>query len=250
MSSSDRPLFEVSKVETPEQVDIDLPLAGIGTRGLAYLLDLVFQLIPLMVLATALYVILPEDARPSGVFDSDHRPGPRRLNPLAGAIFSMIVFVTNFGYFVIFELRWRGQSPGKRTLGLRVMRDGGYAIDGRCALVRNLLRAVDILPFAYLLGMVTLFIGRQGKRVGDYAAGTIVVSERRDRARRWPEAPAPRAAERLSLEERALVEQFLLRRASLGVQARARLARELATRLSRRLGQPPPADAEQFLERV
>lgn len=249
MSPPDQPLFEVSKVETPEQVDIDLPLAGIGTRGLAYLLDLTFQLVPLLLLATALYVLLPEEARPSAVFDSSGRRG-LRLNHLALALLSLIVFATNFGYFVIFELRWRGQSPGKRTLGLRVMRDGGYAIDGRAALVRNLLRAVDILPTAYLLGMVTVFMGRQGKRVGDYAAGTIVISERRGRAGRLAEARGPRPAGHLSLEERALVEQFLLRRAGLGAQARARLARELATRISQRLGQPSPADAEQFLERV
>lgn len=250
MSPSDQPLFEVSKVETPEQVDIDLPLAGIGTRGLAYLLDLAFQTVPLLVLAIAMYVLLPEDARPSELFDSDDRHGTRQLNHLALAFISVLVFVTNSGYFVIFELRWRGQSPGKRALGLRVMRDGGYAIDGRAALVRNLLRAVDILPTAYLLGMVTLFTGRQGKRVGDYAAGTIVISERRSRANRSSEAQAPRPPGRLSTEERALVEQFLLRRASLGAEARARLARELATRISHRLGQPPPGDAEQFLERV
>ena len=248
VSGSDQPLFEVSKIETPEQVEIALPLAGIGTRGLAYLLDLAVQLVPLVILAFALYVVLPEEARPSSMLDDEGR-GPW-LNQLVLALVSVLVFVVNFGYFAVFELRWRGQSPGKRALGLRVMRDGGYAIDARAALVRNLLRAVDILPTSYLLGMVALFVGRHGKRVGDYAAGTIVVSEGRARAGASREAAAARPLGLLSPAERALVDQFLARRATLDGPARARLARELATRICRRLYQLPPHDPELFLEHI
>lgn len=255
MSLPEQPLFEVSRIETPEQIEIDLPLAGVGTRGLAYAVDLALQLVPLVFLAVFAYVLLPAESRPSDLFVE--RTGRRgyELDRLALAFISVVVFVMNFGYFALFELWWRGQTPGKRALGLRVLRDGGYPIDGRAALVRNLLRVVDIFPTAYLVGAVALFAGRQGKRVGDYAAGTIVVKQRSAPfALAAAEAQSPGSAEPraglLSPDERRLVEQFLGRRHELSPRARARLAAQLAAPIASRLGHAAPAQPEQYLERV
>jgi uncharacterized RDD family membrane protein YckC len=99
------------------------------------------------------------------------------MSPLGAAIVSLVLFTVNFFYFAAFETLWKGQTPGKRKLRLRVVRDGGHPIDGRSALVRNFLRTVDILPTFYLVGIVALFLSRDGKRVGDLAAGTLVVRE-------------------------------------------------------------------------
>jgi uncharacterized RDD family membrane protein YckC len=254
VSLHEQPLFEVSRIETPEQLEIDLPLAGVGTRGLAYALDLLVQLVPLLFLAIIAYVLLPPESRPSELFVE----GPRRgrgyeLDRFALAFISVIVFVMNFGYFALFELWWRGQTPGKRALGLRVLRDGGYPIDARAALVRNLLRMVDMLPTSYLLGIVTMLAGRQGKRVGDYAAGTIVVLQRRvtepSQALPPPGSTEPRSSV-LTRDERRLVDEFLARRPQLSSAARARVAGALAARIAGRLGHANPADPERYLERL
>lgn len=240
-------LHEVSRIETPEQIVLELPLAGVGSRALSYFIDFLWQLVPIAAAAFLAYELLPVDARPSPAFEEDPATGVR-LPLLALAFVNAVVFLVNFGYFAVFEVIWRGQSPGKRTVGLRVVRDGGYPIDGRAALVRNLLRVVDFLPALYFLGIASLFTGRKGKRIGDYAAGTIVVKERR------PEPGTPRPLARagsggpLSPAERSLVEEFLARRSGLSPDARARVGRGLADRLAGRLGRSSPSEPERFLE--
>ena len=115
------------------------------------------------------------------------------LETLPLAILSLTIFAVNFGYFALFETFWRGQSPGKHWVGLRVVKDGGFALDGRAALVRNLLRIVDFLPAFYVAGMTSIFLTRSGKRIGDYAAGTIVVRERKVGNLALVAAPSPDA---------------------------------------------------------
>ncbi len=239
------PLHEVSTIETPEQIELELPLAGVGSRGLAYVVDLLWQTVPIIAAGFLAFAVLPEEARPDGFIENDEEGQPR-MPLLALAFMSAVIFFVNFGYFALFEVLWKGQSPGKRSLGLRVIREGGYPIDGRSALVRNLLRVVDFLPAFYVVGIATLFIGRKGKRVGDYAAGTLVVKERRDvrpSVIRTKENAGP-----LSEAEASLVEEFLARRAELAGDARARVGRALANRLAGRLGKPPPDHPERFLQ--
>jgi uncharacterized RDD family membrane protein YckC len=239
------PLHEVSTIETPEQITVDLPLAGVGSRSLAYLVDLGWQSLPIIAAAITAYVFLPSEAKPDR-FVEPRTDGGSPIPLAAVAFVSAVIFFVNFGYFALFEVLWKGQSPGKRFLGLRVVRDGGYPIDGRAALVRNLLRVVDFLPALYLVGIVTLFASRKGKRVGDYAAGTFVVKERMPGEVMAPVWPGGTGA--LSAAERSVVAEFLVRRNDLTYQARARVGRALANRLAERLGQTPPVDAEHFLE--
>ena len=83
-----------------------------------------------------------------------------------------------WGYYVFFEMLWNGQSPGKRWVGLRVIRTDGTPITLSEALIRNLVRIVDFLPATYGVGIITMFIDKQSRRLGDLAAGTLVVQDR------------------------------------------------------------------------
>ena len=167
------PLHEVSSIETPEQIEVHLPLAGVGSRAWAYSIDLLVQFIPILVAFLALAALFPDHDK----FVETNEAGVPSLSLVFQALVSLSVFMVNFGYFALFETIWQGQTPGKRSVGLRVVKDGGYPLDGRTALLRNFLRVVDFLPGSYVLGSTLIFVGRQGKRAGDYAAGTVVIHD-------------------------------------------------------------------------
>ena len=245
-------LDDVATVETPEQIELALPLAGVGSRALAFILDFAIQLVPIII-ALAL-VLAANSITLLNTADKNQPPNDVRPSVMAAAAFSIIVFVTNFLYFTFFDLVWRGQSPGKRALKLRVVRDGGLAIDARSSLIRNLVRTVDMLPGFYVLGMVSIFMWREHKRVGDMAAGTLVIRDLGDAVGDLSEMLAPRSAglarapaapSGLSASDRALVHDFLERRDRLPPEARARVSRQIADQLAARYGVDPrlPADA-------
>jgi uncharacterized RDD family membrane protein YckC len=245
------PLYDAEQVETPEQIEISLPLAGIGTRAAAYLIDFLWQLVPLIAVLIALFVLTKSRSSDVFVVGTDAKGQPH-MSTLGKAIFSLTLFAMNFGYFAFLETLWRGQTPGKRAMGLRVMRDGGFPLDGRGALVRNLLRIVDFLPMFYVLGMTSAFLSSRGKRIGDYAAGTFVVREGRSAesqrvAARDEDIPWQPESQ-LSPAERALVDDFLNRRHGIANEMRDQLAQALASRLAVRLGEPNPTHPEAFLE--
>jgi hypothetical protein len=174
---------------------------------------------------------------------------------IAVALIVVIVFVVLFGYFIVFEAMWNGQTPGKKLLGLRVVRDGGYPIDFGASLIRNLIRVGEWLIGYYILAAISALISPENKRLGDLAAGTIVV---RDSRLATPRNPAQRRDEPiyaptayLSSEERALIKRFLERRDALSADRRSELAAQLAARVRSRL--PPELarlDNESLLERL
>lgn len=145
-------------------------------------------------------------------------------------------FLLFWGYFVACELLMQGQSPGKRLLGLRVVGRDGAAVDPVSSMIRNLLRCADFLPGMYGVGVIAMLVSARSQRVGDLAAGTVVVREARQRAApaRWPEA--------LSAEDVALVEAWIHRAPHLLPERRLALARDLARWLRR----DHPALAEQL----
>src|SRR4029079_4673215 len=98
---------------------------------------------------------------------------------LLAALGSLLAFAILWGYYIAFELLWNGQSPGKRAIGLRVVREGGRPITFVGSAVRNLIRIVDFLPALYGIGVVVMFVDRRSRRLGDLAGGTLVVKERR-----------------------------------------------------------------------
>ena len=229
------------RISTPEGVDVELTLAGIGSRFIAALLDLLMQGSVLLAAAFALGVL------------GGNGTG------LAQAAFSIIFFLVFFGYDVLFEVRSRGRTLGKRWTGLRVVRTGGRPITFVWSCVRNVVRVVDILPAFYALGMLSIFVTARNQRLGDLAAGTLVVRERPGGLRGRPAAEAPAATRAsdgwdvsaVSARDVGTVRQFLGRRGALEARARAELARELERRLRPRVaGAPEHLEPEEFLERL
>ena len=226
-------------IATPEGVELELILAGVGSRFAATLLDVVVQLGAIFALAIVL--------------------GPLGSNGYVIAVYLVAVFLILFAYDIVLETWNRGRSIGKLAAGLRVVRVGGDAEGFLTAAVRNFLRIVDFLPAFYVVGVVSILATRQNQRLGDLAAGTLVVRERRPAV--TPAAtyfPPPAAAPYLewdvssvSPEDVATLRQFLERRVSLSPGARAHLATDLAARVRPKVvGAPDGWHPESFLEGV
>src|SRR5262249_2399878 len=147
---------------------------------------------------------------------------------------AIAAFVVVYGYLAAFEALWAGQTPGKRVVGIRVIALSGQPITTFDALVRNLLRIVDWLPFLYAVGVLSIFFTSRHQRLGDIVAGTVVVHEQETRS---TVVPTPHAvtsrlgARRLSVEEVELIQAFLARRDDLPYDMRLRAARQIAQRI-------------------
>lgn len=250
-------------LETPERVALSYDVAGLGSRFLPALVDMIVQ----TVLAIIIFFLgtLGLGTVFAGVGDAlgiDDELGP----VLAVAITLLLGFAIFGGYFVFFETLWHGQSPGKRLFGLRVIKEGGYPIGFSEALIRNLVRLVDFLPAYYMIGVTAMLIDGRARRLGDLAAGTIVVKERRGVTLASLRAPAgPSVASdaestdvvgipnlrRLTAAEQSLLREYLARRPSLAGPAARSLATTLATSLARRLDHDLAGeDPELFLARL
>ena len=149
-------------VSTPERVSFQYPVAGLGSRFLAQVID--------MAVLVAIFVVLLLGANALGAATGDRR--------LALLIVLLVSFVLLFGYFWALEAIWSGQTLGKRALRLRVVGDQGEPLRFSQAAIRNLVRIVDFLPVGYAIGIITIFSNVRNKRLGDLAAGTLVVRER------------------------------------------------------------------------
>lgn len=151
-------------VETPEIVDLAYDVAGLGSRCLAALIDSLLLLLIEAGLGLALFLI-------GGQLVGDD------AESLLLAAWALLSSAALWGYYLAFELAWAGQTPGKRALGLRTVREGGRPLSAAASAVRNLVRIIDFLPFGYGLGALTMFADRRTRRLGDLAAGTLVVRE-------------------------------------------------------------------------
>jgi uncharacterized RDD family membrane protein YckC len=239
-------------IETPEQTSIEFPLAGIGSRFLAVLIDTLIQIAVLIVLGL-IFVGLGFSLSATGFGQSS------TAAVWISAILIFVYFLLMYGYFMLFESIWNGQTPGKRLTHLRVIKDSGQPITAIDAVARNLLRLVDQLPFAYGIGVLCAWISPQSKRLGDYVAGTVVVHEKpfETVAPQW-DAPAQSAthqygANRLTPEEFALVETFLSRRSALEAGVRYDTAASIVRRIESKLTPPPEGgkpSAEKLLEEL
>jgi uncharacterized RDD family membrane protein YckC len=151
-------------IETPEAVAFRLDLAGIGSRGFAFALDVFVVVLVLAAEFLLMLAVVWALAEFTGFFSM-----------WVLAVYSVVAFLTMWGYFIYGEVRRDGRTWGKRLTGLRVVRDDGARVGFLDSAIRNLLRLVDWLPAFFGVGMVSMFLSSKGKRVGDYAAGTIVV---------------------------------------------------------------------------
>jgi uncharacterized RDD family membrane protein YckC len=230
---------------TPENVEVTYELAGVATRILAGVLDALLQSLAI----TAMVVLLI--ALRAGI-------GPALDNWLVAAGV-LLTFVIAIGYFLFFEARWNGQTPGKKALGTRVMKDAGFPIDFRAAAVRNLVRLADLLPGIPAVGIASIFFSTEYKRLGDYAAGTVVIRERPRSIPSFDRAAVPAVSATVTAGGSALprpdelyaIRHFLDRRPMLAPEARAAYARRLALAFGRLLGYPldqVAAGPEAFLQ--
>jgi len=232
-------------VLTPERVSLQYDIAGIGSRGAAALVDSLIQSIALIVVVVALSA---GSVAGSAFLSFGDGPG---AGTLFLALFILAVFAITNGYFMLFEILWNGQTPGKRMLGIRVIRENGYPMRPIDAVIRNLVRIVDWLPGAYGIGVVTMLLNKRAKRLGDFASGTIVVREgSRGAAAFVLSGVSEPAGVRLSNADATLVRDFLVRRASMDPHARADLAARLCAILVQRYSLTIDGESEPFLERL
>ncbi len=173
-------------IETPERVQLEFSLASIGNRFLAVAIDHFIQYFAIFIV---LWFIMSL-AGPDGATDNAERFFSEMPN-WTKAVLILAMFLIFAGYFIVFEWWWNGQTPGKRLLKLRVIRDDGRPITLWEAIARNLLRICDAAPGfiipIYSIGLVTIFLNDRDQRVGDIFAGTVVVRERTDEAPTFPE---------------------------------------------------------------
>jgi len=221
-------LDNTTDVETPERIRFRHHVAGPARRGLAYLLDVVVRGI---VLALTGLLVMGTSA-----FATDN-------GKASAGLWLLMLFVLEWGWNVLFETFWRGQTPGKRMLRLRVVRDG-YPVGFIDSVLRNLLRAADFLPLGYLLGLLVMAGDRRFRRLGDRIAGTMVVIESESAALAPVVLSPPATALELaalphrpplSPEEREAIELYL-RRTNLSNERRFELAELVAPALAKRVG--------------
>lgn len=236
-------------VDSPEGVTFRYELASLTDRAKAYGMDLLIRIGVMLVLGVAMLMSL----------------GPARLAGVG--LWLILYFVIEWGYYVFFEVIWNGQSPGKRIFDLRVVKVGGQPIGFFESVLRNLLRAADGVPplsvvGSYAAGSIAMVVTKRFQRLGDLAAGTVVILERRS----WyagvaapgrfvsstlaPTDAASLRGVRLSNREKQLLADFIERHDRLHPERREELAAILAGPYAQRLGLSLNGDATSFLLRL
>jgi len=257
-------------IETPEQVELRFPIAGIGSRFLALMTDSLLQGAAIFALILGFVLLVSAVPKTLGSTASSATAGKW----IVAAIF-LFYFLLYWGYYSLFEAFWNGQTPGKRLLKIRVIKDSGRQITLFEALARNLLRVVDMLPSFYLIGVITMLCNREQKRLGDLVAGTIVVHERTEEqplmshnSRTFTSALYPQPLEmarepvsmllpadgvaRLDAGDLNVIDTFFSRALDLDLDKRAEIAGRIADRMSVKMQVPLPVDVapERVLESI
>ena len=240
-----------------------MPLAGIGSRFIALLVDYLIWFAGLLVLAIVFSFVLPGISAFS-----------RLSAQWATAVYIFAIFLFNWGYFTLFEAFWNGRTPGKRVARIRVIQRTGRAIGLFESMARNLVRYVDQIPFFYAVGVIAMFATKQHQRLGDLAAGTLVVVDREVESPLWgesgsrtitaqifaPSAPIPEphvaltlpatGIAKLSPADLEVMEGFFARRLDMTLGTRRALAQRIASAIQAKSGleTPPGASVETFLE--
>ena len=222
------PLDTVAEIETPEHIRFRYQLAGPARRMLAYGIDLLIRgiIVTLLVIVASLSSLVAADGFSNGAI-------------------LLILFAVEWGYYVLWESLWSGRTPGKRSMHLRVLKEGGYPTGFLDIALRNLLRAADFLPMAYSVGLVVMGLDPRFRRLGDMVAGTIVIVEDPGRIGQGLKiSPPPTAAELAALPARPdlgtadieALDLFLRRVGTLHPAREQELADIVAPVYARRLG--------------
>lgn len=235
------------RIATPEGVELDIGLAGVGSRLAARLIDFLIEGAIIIGLLIAL-----------GLTSGDGETSEAVTAILA----IVIVFAVFWGYNVAFEAFNAGRTPGKKALGLRVVGDIGEPETFSMAATRNLLRVVDELMTLGLAGTIAIIASKDNQRLGDMAAGTLVVKERSAAAKSFEASATFASLDKLEAarhwdlgavtpQEHVVVRRFLERRFAIDPRARADLAHQIAVALRPKVaGSADVGPDEQFLELV
>ncbi len=242
-----------------------MPLAGIGSRFIAIVIDYLIWGAAFLILGLMAAIIVP----------ALHVFGGVSANWAVG-ILVLIVFLMQWGYFTLFEAFGNGRTPGKHVARIRVIHQSGRGVNFVEALARNLVRIIDYLPGFYAVGIVAMFLSRRHQRLGDMVAGTLVVRDREIEAPNWSGTatrtitgpalavdspipaphlgivlPAPQLA-KLSASDLEVLEGFFARRLDMDLTTRGALARRIASALCAKSGLavPPDISVETFLEAI
>ena len=240
-----------------------MPLAGIGSRFIALLVDTLIWAAGLLLLGLMFWAVSPAVEAFSQI-----------SYQWQVAIWFFVLFLLNWGYFTLFEALCNGRTPGKRVAKIRVIQCSGRPIGFFESLARNLVRYVDQIPFFYAVGVIVMFATRQHQRLGDLAAGTLVVRDTEPQTAAWndspnrtftaqiftipPPSPEPHtllslpAADvaRLSSADLEVLEGFFARRLDMSLATRQMLAERIAAAICAKSGLelPPGVSTETFLE--
>jgi uncharacterized RDD family membrane protein YckC len=264
-------------IDTPEQVELAFRIAGIGSRFVAILVDSLIIFCAYMLVIVGLIMISAAGVAAGGAAGEKLDTAGKWVQ----AIIIFLNFLLIWGYFALFEALWRGQTPGKRLMKLRVIKDSGRQITFFESLARNLLRFVDYLPGMYLAGVITMLCNKQNKRLGDLAAGTLVVHEHVDeqpvmystrttilapegfssqgvhqeRLAPWAkplEARFPAdAIARLGPSDLVVIDTFFARLLDLSLETRASMAYRIAGQMTAKMGVAlPEGNPERVLESI
>jgi uncharacterized RDD family membrane protein YckC len=249
--------FNQISLSTPESVELEFTLAGIGNRTLALVID--YHVLALLLVAFWIVWGLFSFGLLSYLQDLgvDYSAAPLWL--LAIAI--LLNFIIYTGYFVFFEVMWQGQTPGKRFARIRVVCDDGRPVRLSQVALRALLRPIDDFLF---IGVFFILFGKREKRIGDWVAGTIVVQEERgdrkvklvisERAQQLaPQLPYMTNFTQLLPDDFAVVREYLKRREIMAPQAKTELSLKLAEQLRNLIALetiPQGLTSDQFLEAV
>lgn len=237
-------------IETPENVELQRRLAGIGSRFIAGLMDTLLIALMYIVLFLLLLTLGINIMSQAGIYNA---PGMWVL-----AIMIFVAFLIYWGYFVLFEMWTNGQSPGKKYMKIRVVMLEGGGISLNSIAVRNLLRVVDAIGF-YAIAGIAMFVTQKVQRLGDLAAGTVVISEEipdysahYDKKKRILDNEAITStvleATGLKPEEYRLLHNYWLRRGELTIEARSQILPQLLQPILVRMGQSMPNKSLAFLE--
>jgi uncharacterized RDD family membrane protein YckC len=264
-------------IDTPEQVALEFGIAGLGSRFVAILLDTLLLAGFYLLVFIALAIMLSGAAAAGGKMGDELDTAGKWVL----AVFIFLNFLLIWGYFALFEGLWHGQTPGKRVMKLRVIKDSGRQITFFEALARNLIRFVDYLPGLYLAGVITMLCNKRNKRLGDLAAGTIVVHERVDEqpllyqtsttlvapvgfatnavhqetlapwAKPLPVFFAADSVAKLGPQDLIVIEAFFARMLDLPMETRAAMAYRIAGQMAAKIGQPlPEGNPERIMESI
>ncbi len=232
---------ETLNIDTPENVIFGYEVVGIGSRFIAALVDTLIIGLIQGIIYLLIGLILSFDFDFTGENSS-----------ILIAILSLVSFVLMWGYYIFFEMQWNGRTPGKQLAGLRVIRQDGTPITLSESIIRNLVRLVDFLPVGYGVGIVTMFIDSNARRLGDMAAGTIVIRDQEEvtldtvkKSAQPEQLRAPGEAEAtaktwpvhlLTETDIQLAESFLARQNDL--KNRNEVAYQIGKRLMKKMGLP------------